>query len=277
MSPTPHPRTFNAREPRPLPRAALLLTLLLALPGGAAPALAAETRGAREPGTADRPDVIFRNYCSVCHGEKGDGKSFARFALDPPPADFTSPKTRERLSRAHMLETVRKGAPGERGKGTGMVSWTKQLRPEQIETVVDYVIVKFMNGKVAPNAPAKSDDPSHKGHDHSNIKHVDYPYGLSGSPERGKAVYQSSCANCHGERGDGKGKEAAERSLRPRNFRDADFREFANSFSLYSAVARGGGTMPEFEKTMPRQSIADVSEYVLREFIKPRRVPGKGR
>ncbi len=269
------PRTCTLARRTPSP--ARPLAILLALLAGVASALAAETRGTREPATADRPDIIFRNYCSVCHGEKGDGKSFARFALDPPPADFTSAKTRAKLSRAHMLETVRKGAPGEKGRGTAMVSRSKQLRPEQIEAVVDYVIVKFMDGKVALNAPAKSDDPSHKGHDHSNTKHVDYPYGLSGSPERGKAVYQSSCANCHGERGDGKGREAAERSLRPRNFRDADFREFASGFSLYSAVARGGGAMPEFEKTMPRQSIADVSEYVLREFIKPRRVPGKGR
>ncbi len=250
---------------RTLPAVLVLLVLLLA----AAPATA-QTRGARPTATVDRPDIIFHNYCSVCHGEKGDGQSLARFALDPQPVDFTAPKTRERLSRAHMVETVKKGARTREGKPTAMVSWTRQLSDGHIEAVVDYVIVKFMEGKVAPDSSVKAGH-EHHGHDHSHVKQVDYPFGIKANATRGRSLYATVCIRCHGDRGDGKGVAALDGSIKPRNFRDADFREFANGFTLYSAVSRGNGHMPSWDKALSTQDIADVSEYVLRTFVKPRR------
>ena len=249
--------------------AAGLMLLAAVLANGPA---AAQSRGARAPVSVDRPDVIFHNYCSVCHGEKGDGKSLARFALDPPPADFTSEETRKELSRAHMIEVLSKGARTKEGKPTAMVAWTSQLSHAQIEAVVDYVIVKFMHGKVVPNDNLRAEGREHEGHDHSavNVKNVDYPYGLKASAPRGKSLYLAACARCHGGNGDGKGNPALVGPSRPRNFHDADFRAFATGFSLFSAVSRGNGHMPAWEKTMSNQDIADVSEYVLRTFARPR-------
>ena len=57
----------------------------------------------------------------------------------------------------------------------------------------------------------------------------------------------------------------------PRNFHDADFRAFASGFSLFSAISRGKGHMPGWDKTLRNQEIADVSEYVLRTFVMRRR------
>ncbi len=247
------------------PAAAFFLLVCVA----AAPlAVAQAPRGARPTATVDRPDIIFHNFCSVCHGEKGDGKSLARFALDPPPADFTDPRTREKLARAHMIETVKKGARTKEGKPTAMVAWTSQLSDRHIEAVVDYVIVKFMEGKAAPDASVRKGH-EHHGHDHSHVKQVDYPYGLKGSAARGKTVYAIVCQKCHGERGDGKGPAPLDVAAKPRDFRDADFREFANGFTLFSAISRGSGHMPAFEKILGNQEIADVSEYLLKTFVKP--------
>lgn len=234
---------------------------------------AAQTPGARAPARVDKPEIIFHNYCSVCHGEKGDGKSLARFALDPPPADFTSEKTRQRLSRAHMIEVLSKGTRTKEGKGTAMVSWTRQLSRKHIESVVDYVIVKFMDGKVARNDQLHAEGHEHKGHDHSaaNVKEADYPYGLKANAARGKSIYATYCERCHGEKGEGD--PSLPPPEKPRNFLDADFREFANGFSLFAAVSRGNGHMPEWGKTLSAQEIADVSEHVLKTFVKPRR-PG---
>jgi mono/diheme cytochrome c family protein len=36
-----------------------------------------------------KPDALYHNYCSVCHGDRGDGNSRARNSLVPPPRDFT--------------------------------------------------------------------------------------------------------------------------------------------------------------------------------------------
>lgn len=255
------------RRSASLAAGAMLLASLLACAGAAA-----QSRGARASASIDRPEVIYHNYCSVCHGEKGDGKSMARFVLDPQPADFTSDKTRENLSRAHMIEVLGKGSRTKEGKPTAMVAWTSQLSRKHIEAVVDYVIVKFMDGKAASNDGLQAEGHEHAGHDHSarNVKEVDYPYGLKADATRGKSLYAAACARCHGLKGDGKGNPALAGQSRPRNFHAADFREFANGFSLFSAVSRGGGHMPAWDKAMGNQDIADVSEYVLRTFVKPR-------
>jgi mono/diheme cytochrome c family protein len=235
----------------------------------AGPALAQRGRAATAP-SVDRPDLIFLHYCSVCHGEKGDGKSIARFVLDPQPADFTDPKERAELSRAHMIETVRKGARTKEGAPTAMVSWTRQLRDEHIEAVVDYVIVTFMEGKVARDDQLHVEGHKHAGHDHSakSVSQVDYPYRLKGNAARGKMLYARACARCHGENGDGRGNPALIGDTRPRNFHDADFREFATGFSMFAAVSRGNGHMPRWSDALSRQEIADVSAYVLKSFVR---------
>ena len=154
-----------------------------------------------------------------------------------------------------------------------MVAWKSQLSRAQIDAVVDYVIVKFMDGKVAPSDQLRPEGLEHKGHDHStaNVKMVDYPYSLKASAARGKSIYAANCASCHGANGDGRGKPALTSANPPRNFRDADFREFASGFSLFSAIAEGSGHVPAWSKTLNHQNIADVSEYVLRTMVKPRR------
>lgn len=229
--------------------------------------------------STDAPDVLYRHHCAVCHGDKGDGKTLAQYALDPAPRDFTSEKARNELSRAHMIEVLNKGALTKQGKPTAMIAWKRHLSREQIETLVDYVIVSFMDGKVVPNEQVHAEGHEHKGHDHSaaNVKAVDYPYRLKPNASGGKAVYAANCAACHGEQGDGRGTPARQDSIRPRNFHDADFREFANGFSLFSAVSRGRGHMPAWDKKLSNQEIADVSEYVLRTFVAPSRLASQAR
>lgn len=218
----------------------------------------------------ENPDVIFRQHCAACHGVKGDGKSLAEYALDPPPRDFTAPKARTELSRAHMIEVLNKGAISKQGKPTAMIAWKKHLSREQIEAVVDYVIVTFMDGKVASNEQLHAEGLEHKGHNHSaaNVKPVDYPFGLKPNATRGQTLYTANCQTCHGEDGDGEGK-SARGAIKPRNFHDPDFHQFANGFTLFSAVSRGRGHMPAWDKTLSNQDIADVSEYVLQSYVKP--------
>jgi mono/diheme cytochrome c family protein len=213
--------------------------------------------------SADAPDVIYRHYCSACHGAKGDGKGLGDFELEPPPANFTSKEARKELSRPHMIEVLNKGTR-KKGKRTGMISFKDHLSSHQIEAVVDYVIVTFMDGKLASSSPV------HAGHDHSAVKSVEYPYDLKPDTSRGKSIYSVNCQSCHGENGDGRGKPGQMGSTNPRSFRDADFIASASGFSLFSAILRGRGHLPALDKTLPNQDIADVSEYILRTYSQPR-------
>lgn len=220
----------------------------------------------------DQPEVIFRTYCAACHGANGDGKGVEKIMLDPAPADFTSAKKRSELSRAHMIETVNKGTINKNGKPTAMVGWKSHLSREQVEAVVDYVIVSFMDGKLASNTMDHSQGHQHQGHDHSamNVATVDYPYGLKPAMPSGKSIYSAQCAKCHGDKGDGQGNPAVVGKTRPRNFLDPEFQRVATGFTLYSAVSNGRGHMPGWNKALSKQEIADVSEFVLQTFAKPR-------
>jgi mono/diheme cytochrome c family protein len=108
-------------------------SLLLILP--AVHATAAEPKAAAGK---SRPETIYHNYCSVCHGDRGDGRSRARNSLNPPPRDFTEPNAK--LPRELMLNVTRDGKPG-----TAMVGWKTQLSEQDIAGVVDYIRSAFMH------------------------------------------------------------------------------------------------------------------------------------
>lgn len=220
--------------------------------------------------STDAPDMLYRQHCAVCHGENGDAKTQAAQVIDPPPKDFTSPKTRNESSRAHIITVLNKGARTKDGKPTAMIAWKNHLSPEQIETLADYIIVRFMDGKLPMTEPLHGGGHQHKGHDHSgvSVKAVDYPYGLKPDAARGKTVYAANCAACHGDQGDGRGNPARMGTSKPRNFHEAGFREAANGFSLFSAVSYGRGHANAWAKPLNNQEIADASAYVLRTFVK---------
>ncbi|HLO63759.1 MAG TPA: cytochrome c, partial [Azonexus sp.] len=92
-------------------------TLLLAFLISFAPAASAGERPLK--GGASKPDVLYHNYCSVCHGDRGDGNSRAKNSLVPPPKDFTRAPE---LTRDTMITIITHGKPG-----TAMMAWKSQL------------------------------------------------------------------------------------------------------------------------------------------------------
>lgn len=133
----------------------------------------------RVPGVTRPGKTIFHNYCSVCHGDKGDGQSRARNGLNPPPRNYTTPEAAIELTRDRMIKSVSGGRPG-----TAMISWATELSAAEIEGVVDYIRGTFMhlgNQVAAERTRAK---PS---------------AALLASP--GGVLYMQACALCHGELG----------------------------------------------------------------------------
>ncbi|MBI5753440.1 MAG: c-type cytochrome [Hydrogenophilales bacterium] len=114
-----------------------------------------------------RPAAIYHNYCSVCHGDKGDGQSRAKGGLVPPPRDFTALEAAQ-LSRERMMTSVRDGHPG-----TAMVAWKTQLTEPEMEAVVDYIRGTFMR------------------------------FESKTAAGRGRLVYMKNCSVCHGDKGNG--------------------------------------------------------------------------
>ena len=150
----------------------LLIFLLL---GGIGNAIAGEHHHFI-PGETRSGEYIFHNYCSVCHGDKGDGQSRAKDGLDPPPRNYTTPESAIELTRDRMIHSVTYGRPG-----TAMIAWGSELSSAEIENVVDYVRKTFM--KLGNNSP------THKVPDSRLLA------------SRGGVLYMQNCAMCHGETG----------------------------------------------------------------------------
>jgi cytochrome c oxidase cbb3-type subunit III len=237
---------------------------------------------------SNRGRVVFSKNCSVCHGDKGDGKSRAQNSLNPPPRDFTAPAAMKELSRQRMITSVTYGRAD-----TAMAGFKTQLSAADIEAVVDYIRSGFMassngagisgtqHGKRDPMmaAPASSASPAMPMSampampPHAKPVMVDMnaimPKGLKGDSNKGAAFYMGNCATCHGATGDGRGPRAYFINPKPRNFLHPASREQFNRIALFDAISNGklGTEMPAWSKVLSQQEIADVAEFVFQRFI----------
>jgi cytochrome c oxidase cbb3-type subunit III len=237
---------------------------------------------------SNRGRIVYSKNCSVCHGDKGDGKSRAQNSLNPPPRDFTAPAASKDLDRQRMITSVTYGRPD-----TAMAGFKTQLSSADIEAVVDYIRGGFMassngmgisgtqHGKhdmmaAAPHAPnmppmAMPAIPSMPAH--AKPVAVDMnaamPNRLKGDATKGAAFYMGNCATCHGTTGDGRGPRAYFINPKPRNFLHPASREQFNRVALFDAISNGklGTEMPAWSKVLNQQEIADVAEFVFQRFI----------
>lgn len=173
-----------------------------------------------------KADVLYHNYCSVCHGDRGDGRSRASKSLVPPPRDFTSATN---LSRETMITITTHGKPG-----TAMVGWKTQLNPQEVESIVDYIRTNFM--KIALD-PALS---------------------------QGRNVYTHYCVACHGESGRGLISANPQMGAQPRNFVTEEARTTLTRERMIASITNGrpGTAMTAFSNKLPAPDIEAVARYI---------------
>jgi mono/diheme cytochrome c family protein len=247
----------------------LLMTATLLNLGIAVNVAQAAGESAEQPPNGAR---IYHDYCSVCHGDRGDARSRARDSFLPPPRDFTSMQAAQELTRDRMIFSVTYGRPN-----TAMAGWGTQLKPQEIIAVVDYMREAFMKQPdtataKAPSATAAEEDQMIRdGRFDPTYMARPMPYGLVGEVAWGKLFYESNCAVCHGVTGDGNGPRAYFILPRPRDYRHPAARHKLNRERLFKEIANGshGSEMPAWDKVLTYQEIAHVSEYIFNAFIQP--------
>lgn len=200
----------------------------------AAAALLSPQAGAGErplKGGEIKPDVIYHNYCSVCHGDRGDGNSRAKGSLVPAPRDFT--KASE-LTRSSMITIVTYGK-----EGGAMTAWNTQLTSKEIEAVVDYIRNNFMQVALDPKLV------------------------------RGRALYARNCAVCHGERG--QGAPATVGLVPPRDLSSPQARAELTRERMIDSVTNGrpNTAMAGFAERLPAADIQAIVDYVRAALMVP--------
>ncbi|HXD43389.1 MAG TPA: c-type cytochrome [Ramlibacter sp.] len=223
---------FSGSRSSPLARPWLGAFLLLWSSWLAVPAHAGDRSAAAPQQT---PAALYHNYCSVCHGDNGDGQSRASGSLKPPPRDFTTPQAMQELTRERMLAAVKGGVPG-----TAMMAWKTQLNDAQIASVVDYVRDTFMRASVAADA------------------------------SRGRQIYARTCSVCHGDRGAGSMWASANLRPAPRDFSAPQARTELTRERMLASVAGGrpGTAMSGYGGKFSAEDIAAVVDYIRGAFMR---------
>ena len=181
---------------------------------------------------AESIPALYQEHCAVCHGENGDGKSRARYGLNPPPRDFTSPRAWDELTPERIRTSIRYGRPG-----TGMVAWEKKLSGEQVDGLVAYIRKNFMRKPVADSD--------------------------------GMRLYKKHCAACHGDKGSGAQWTQHSLNPAPRDFTAAAAREELSRERMINSVAHGrpNTAMMSFSKRLSGEQIATIVDYIRGQFM----------
>jgi mono/diheme cytochrome c family protein len=210
--------------------------------------------------------TIYAETCSVCHGDDGRGAVWGQASLATPPRNFRTEASRDELTRERMIASVAAGRPG-----TPMPGFGTQLSIDEIMAVVDYIRSEFMlSTEAASGRAALLPGNTDYGPVGSNeIPRDTLPTGHDGDAAQGALLYARNCVDCHGANGSGDGPRAYFIFPKPRNFNDPATQQYLSRTNLYNGIKYGvvGKEMPAWGKVLSDSQIADLTEYVYRQFI----------
>jgi mono/diheme cytochrome c family protein len=85
----------------------------------------------------------------------------------------------------------------------------------------------------------------------------------------GQAIYRDRCSSCHGDNGDGKGRQAHLYSVKPSNFTEANRMDAQTDGELFWKITVGNKPMPKFQKMLTEEQRWEVVDFI-RTFSHPR-------
>lgn len=206
---------------------------------------------------------VYQKNCVMCHGPQGDGKGEMGLTVKPPPRDFGAGVFKYRSTPTGFLptnedlaRTIREGIPD-----TAMPTFVT-LPARDVQAVIEYVKGfsprwRKSGNYAAPISIPKRPDWFDDADDfHSHVEKV-------------RAVYNTSCAPCHGSNGDGIGTvtnlvDSWGNATPARDLRLAYIRSGRALEDVYKVLVTGldGTPMPSFA-----ESTTEDQRWALVAFI----------
>ena len=208
--------------------------------------------------------MVYQRNCVMCHGKSGDGRGEMGLTVQPRPRDFRKGIFKFRstpdgfLPRTEDLKrTVRHGL-----SGTAMPTFEK-LPERDVQSVIEYIKTFSPRWRKPENFSAPIDIPRPPGW------FVDAAQ-LKARIDKGKVLFATACASCHGERGDGKGAAAAQledssgQPCTPSDLRQWALRCGPEKADLYRVLTTGlsGTPMPSFAEAFTPEQRWEIVAYV---------------
>ena len=201
----------------------------------------------KTPPPAMAPAETYKELCSRCHGEKGDGEGKVAWYLDPAPRDFTKSAFMVSKPRERFVKSIQEGVAG-----TSMPSWKNALKPEQVNAVLGYVLDTFTKEKQRELKPRQVPDTNPVTSSEASIKH-------------GEEIFLQRCTGCHGRKADGKGPNSLDISPKPRNLRNRPFVQSVDDKRLFESILYGvqGTAMPSWiDYGLTKNDVGDIVNFV---------------
>ena len=181
-------------------------------------------------------------YCSVCHGDSGQGALHAQQGMMPPPKDFTDPAFARTMTRDRMIAVIRNGKPG-----TAMIAWKAEINEQEIAQIADYIIGNFLVPAATGNTAERP----------------------AQDLQEAITIYQESCSVCHGDDGTGAVWGQVSLATAPRNFTtELSRRELTRDRMIASVTyGRPGSPMPGFGTQLSTAQVEAIVDYVRARFM----------
>lgn len=178
--------------------------------------------------SVDRGKVIYKEYCSQCHGATGHGDGPAASGLEPKPAVHANVAF-DKLPMEYLYNVVNHGGRAV-GKSTSMPYWGLTIGQQGVADVIAYLKATFKGGAEVTPAPTAGGPsgvcPQPRKTQQAPEEFLAKANPLPASDEHvqaGKKLFMETakplaCMNCHGSKGNGAGPLGAGLIPPPRNF-----------------------------------------------------------
>ncbi len=225
-----------------------------------------------------RGRALYAKYCTICHGDNGDGAGKFAYLMNPRPRDFRQgdfklATTQNRIpTREDLVRTIGRGMPG-----SAMPPWD-HLPLADLQALATYVRQFYEDG-IRDKLQAWVNDGS--------MKAAELPETLAGltqpgqqlvvPPEpafdeihwfRGRRLYLENCASCHGTDGhpvaDAVKFDNEGYPVPPRSFVNGIFKGGSDGHQFYARIWKGmkGTPMPASEGLYSGDETWDIIHYV---------------
>ena len=95
--------------------------------------------GCRAPLPVAEAQAIYKNRCTVCHGETGKGDGDGSAALDPKPRDFTSADWQAEVTDDHLTKIIVYGGAAVGKAPTMPANPDLDAKPEVVAELVKFI------------------------------------------------------------------------------------------------------------------------------------------
>ena len=221
----------------------------------------------------DRGNVLYKEYCSQCHGATGKGDGPAASGLSPKPAIHANMPF-DKLPMEYLYNVIYHGGRSV-GKSPSMPYWGLTIGQQGVADVIAYLQATFKGGTQIASAASGSGQsgvcpqPRNTKRAPGKFRKMTNPLEASkANVEAGKTLFHETamplaCTQCHGDTGDGNGPMGAALNPHPRNFTCGETMKDISDGQMFWIIQNGSpGTGMMAFAGMPDNQIWQVIHYI---------------